>query len=40
MTVLMELSGDLSWTGPIDVTGIIFEGELPEPPPFSLADPG
>lgn len=38
MTALMELSGDLSWTGPIDVAGIIFEGELPAPPPFSLAD--
>jgi hypothetical protein len=38
MTALMELSGDLSWTGPIDVAGIIYEGELPEPPEFSLAD--
>lgn len=38
MTALMELSGDLSWTGPIDVAGIIFEGVLPEPPPFSMGD--
>jgi hypothetical protein len=38
LTALMELSGDLSWNGPIDVAGIIYEGELPEPPPFALAD--
>lgn len=38
MIALMELSGDLSWTGPIEVSGIIFEGEVPEPPPFDLAD--
>jgi hypothetical protein len=38
LTALMELSGDLSWNGPIDVAGIIFEGVLPEPPPFPVAD--
>lgn len=38
MTALMELSGDLSWTGPVEVSGIIYEGELPEPPPFDSAD--
>ena len=38
LIALMEVSGDLSWTGPINVRGIVFEGVLPEPPTHPFTD--
>ena len=37
LIALMQVAGDLDWSGGVDVDGIIFEGVVPEPPPFDAA---